>query len=169
MILTQALEPYEQAASPEIRQNGDIAMPACPGTSPEPLPASPALRLAASDGDAVPPSRADPDQPPGEVPRPMMLLDQLSLGSGAPNIAWTCDALLGGKDNYAVDRLERARKVVAAWREANLCGTTGQLIADVGPPFHPAYGIGIVLRGVPFAVDRSRARHVTGLARGAAP
>ena len=47
MILTQALEPYEQAASPEIRQNGDIAMPACPGTSPEPLPASSALRLAA--------------------------------------------------------------------------------------------------------------------------
>jgi hypothetical protein len=169
MILTQALEPYEQAASPGIRQNGDIAMPACPGTSPGPLPASPALRLAASDGEAVPPSRADPDQPLGEVPCLKTLLDQLSFGSGAPNIARTCDALLGGKDNYSVDRLERARKVVAAWREANLCGTTGQPIADVGPPFHPESGIGIVFRGVLFAVDRSRARQVTSLAKEAAP
>ena len=67
MILTQALEPYEQAASPQIRQNGDIAMPACPGTSPEPLPASSALRLAASHREAVLSSSADPDQL-GEVP-----------------------------------------------------------------------------------------------------
>jgi hypothetical protein len=44
MILTQALEPYEQAASLGIRQNGDTAMSARPGTSPEPLPASPADR-----------------------------------------------------------------------------------------------------------------------------
>ena len=71
MILTQALEPYEQAARPEIRQNGDIAMPACPGTSLEPpLPASLASRLAASDGEAVPSSCADPDQLLGEVPVP---------------------------------------------------------------------------------------------------
>ena len=107
MILTQALEPYEQAASAEIRQNGDIAMPACPGTSLEPLPASSALRLAASDGEAVPSPRADPDQLLGEVPRPMTLLDQLSFGSGVPDIAWIHDALLGGEDNYAVDCLER--------------------------------------------------------------
>jgi len=45
-------------------------MPACPGTSPEPLPASSALRLAASDGEAVPSSCADPDQLLGEVPVP---------------------------------------------------------------------------------------------------
>jgi hypothetical protein len=108
MILTQALKACEQAASCEIRQNGDIAMPACPGTSLEPpLPASLASRLAASDGEAVPSPRADPDQLLGEVPRPMTLLDQLSFGSGVPDIAWIYDALPDGEDNYAVDCLER--------------------------------------------------------------
>jgi amino acid transporter len=63
-------------------------MPACPGTSPEPLPAGSALRLAASDSEAVPSSRADPDQLLGEVPRPMTLLYQLSFGSGVQYTGW---------------------------------------------------------------------------------
>ena len=110
MILTQALKAYKQAASCEIRQNGDIAMPACPGTSLEPLPASSVSRLAASGGEAVPSPRADPDQLLREVPRPMTLLDQLSFGSGVPDIAWIYDALPDGEDNYAVACLERCSR-----------------------------------------------------------
>lgn len=56
--------------------------------------------------------------------------------------------------------LERARAAVAAWREAHLTGTDEQLIAAVGPGFHPDYSV--VLRGVLFAVDRHRARQITG-------
>ena len=77
-------------------------MPACPGTSPEPPSSSPALRLAASEGEPAPASR--PGQPPGYVPAPVTLLDQESFETGIPNIARVYDALLGGKDNYAVDR-----------------------------------------------------------------
>ncbi|MDQ2874819.1 MAG: SAM-dependent methyltransferase, partial [Actinomycetota bacterium] len=88
-------------------------MPACPGASSEPLSTGPALRLAASGGEAVPSSRADPDRPPGTIPPPVTVPGQLSLESGVPNVARVYDALLGGKDNYAADR-DAARRLVAA-------------------------------------------------------
>ncbi|HUZ26784.1 MAG TPA: SAM-dependent methyltransferase [Streptosporangiaceae bacterium] len=88
-------------------------MPACPGASSEPLSTGPALRLAPSDGEAVPSSRADPDRPLGAIPPPVTVLDQLSFESGVPNVARVYDALLGGKDNLAADR-EAARRLVAA-------------------------------------------------------
>jgi hypothetical protein len=39
-----------------------------------------------------------------------------------------------------------------------------ELVATVGRQFHPDYGV--VLRAVLFAVDRHRAREVTGIATG---
>jgi SAM-dependent methyltransferase len=88
-------------------------MPACPSASSEPLSTGPALRLAASGGEAVPSSRADPDRPLGAIPPPVTVPGQLSLESGIPNVARVYDALLGGKDNYAADR-DAARRLVAA-------------------------------------------------------
>jgi hypothetical protein len=60
--------------------------------------------------------------------------------------------------------LARARAVVAAWREQNPTGTGEELVAAVGHQFHPDYGV--VLRGVLFAVDRRRARQITGVTLG---
>lgn len=60
--------------------------------------------------------------------------------------------------------LARARAAVQAWREANPAGTYEQAIAVLGHGFHKDYGP--VLRGVLFAVDRHRARLVTGILTG---
>ena len=88
-------------------------MPARPDPGREPLPGALPLRLAAADGEPVPASRADPEQPLGYVPAPVTVLDQESFEVGNPNIARIYDALLGGKDNYAVDR-EAALALTAA-------------------------------------------------------
>jgi hypothetical protein len=57
--------------------------------------------------------------------------------------------------------LDRARAAVAAWRDRNPAATEQDLIAAVGGQFHRDYGV--VLRAVLFAVDRHRARQVTGI------
>jgi hypothetical protein len=62
--------------------------------------------------------------------------------------------------------LDRTRKVVAAWRAEHPAGTVEQLVADVGTMFHPDWGV--VLRGTLVAVDRHRAREVTGVVTGTA-
>jgi hypothetical protein len=88
-------------------------MPARPDPGREPLPSALPLRLAASDGEPVPASRADPDRPLGHVLGPVTVLDQESFETGIPNVARIYDALLGGKDNFAVDR-EAALALTAA-------------------------------------------------------
>jgi hypothetical protein len=62
--------------------------------------------------------------------------------------------------------LDRARAAVAAWRERHPAGTCEDLIAAAGPAFHPDWAV--VLRGVLFAVDRHRARRITGVITGSA-
>lgn len=57
--------------------------------------------------------------------------------------------------------LARARAAVAAWRDRNPVGTGEDLLAEIGRQFHQDYGV--VLRAVLFAVDRHRARQVTGI------
>ena len=59
--------------------------------------------------------------------------------------------------------LDRARSAVTAWRDQNPAGTSEELIAAVGARFHRDYAV--VLRAVLFAVDRHRAREITGNAR----
>jgi hypothetical protein len=61
----------------------------------------------------------------------------------------------------APGELVRARAAVAAWRDRNPAGTGEDLIAAIGHQFHRHYGV--VLRAVPFAVDRHRARQATGI------
>ena len=56
--------------------------------------------------------------------------------------------------------LARARAAVAAWRKQNPTGT-GEELAIVGHQCDPDYGV--VLRAVLFAVDRRRARQITGV------
>jgi hypothetical protein len=56
---------------------------------------------------------------------------------------------------------DRARAAVKAWRAGHPDGTPEQLIAAVGPQFHPEWCI--VLRGILVVVDRHRARAVTGI------
>ena len=56
--------------------------------------------------------------------------------------------------------LDRARAAAAVWRDQNPQGTPEDLITAVGCQFHPGYAV--VLRGVLFAVDRHRARQITG-------
>jgi hypothetical protein len=64
--------------------------------------------------------------------------------------------------------LDRARAAVTAWRDQNPTGTCEELIAAVGRQFHRDYGV--VLRAVLFAVDRHRAREITGgITRNARP
>jgi hypothetical protein len=48
--------------------------------------------------------------------------------------------------------LDRARTAVAQWREQNPAGTEDQLLAALGPQFHPDYAP--VLRAVLFTHDR---------------
>jgi len=62
--------------------------------------------------------------------------------------------------------LDRARAAVAAGRERNPAGTEEQLIAALGHQFHREYAV--VLRAVLFAVDKHRARNVTGVITGTA-
>ena len=57
--------------------------------------------------------------------------------------------------------LARARAAVAAWRDQNPAGTGEDLLAAIGHQFHRDYGV--VLRAVLFAIDRHRARQVTGI------
>jgi hypothetical protein len=57
--------------------------------------------------------------------------------------------------------LARARAAIAAWRDQNPTGTGEELVAAVGHQFDPDYGV--VLRAVLFAVDRRRARQITGV------
>jgi hypothetical protein len=64
------------------------------------------------------------------------------------------------RDDTPAD-LARARAAVTAWRDQNPAGTGDELIAAVGRQFHRDYGV--VLRAVLFAVDRHRAREVTGV------
>jgi hypothetical protein len=64
------------------------------------------------------------------------------------------------RDDNPAD-LARARAAVTAWRDQNPAGTGDELIAAVGRQFHRDYGV--VLRAVLFAVDRHRAREVTGV------
>ena len=61
----------------------------------------------------------------------------------------------------AAGELARARAAVAAWRARNPAGTGEELLAAIGHHFHRDYGV--VLRAVLFAVDRHRARQVTGI------
>jgi hypothetical protein len=67
-------------------------MPVCPGTSPEPLSGTSALRLAVFDGEPIPFTWAGPDRPLGEVPAPVTVVGQQSFD---PNVALD-DVLLGG-------------------------------------------------------------------------
>ena len=60
--------------------------------------------------------------------------------------------------------LARARAAVAAWRDRNPAGTGEELLAAMSHQFHRDYGV--VLRAVLFAVDRHRARQVTGIPAG---
>ena len=57
--------------------------------------------------------------------------------------------------------LDRAHAAVADWRGQNSAGTAEQLTAELGGQFHRDYGP--VLRAVLFAVDRHRARDITGI------
>jgi hypothetical protein len=57
--------------------------------------------------------------------------------------------------------LDRARAVVAAWREENPDGTPEQLVGALGGQFHRDYRV--VLRCVLFAVDRRRSQQATGI------
>ena len=66
------------------------------------------------------------------------------------------------KDNPA--DLDRARTAVTAWRDHNPAGTDEDLIAAVGGQFHRDYRV--VLRAVLFALDRHRAREITGITTG---
>ncbi len=61
--------------------------------------------------------------------------------------------------------LDRVRAVVA-WRADYPAGAADDLVAAVGPAFHPEWAV--VLRGVLFAADRHRARRITGVVPGSA-
>ncbi len=60
--------------------------------------------------------------------------------------------------------LDRARTAVAAWRDSHPAGAADDLVAAAGPAFHPEWAV--VLRGVLFALDRHRARRITGVVPG---
>jgi hypothetical protein len=62
--------------------------------------------------------------------------------------------------------LDRARAAVAAWRDAHPAGSVDDLVAAVGPAFHPEWAI--ALRGVLSVLDRHRARRITGVIPGSA-
>lgn len=59
--------------------------------------------------------------------------------------------------------MDRARAAVTAWRDQHPTGTSKDLIAAIGGQFHRDYGA--ALRAVLVAVDRHRAREITGNAR----
>jgi hypothetical protein len=70
------------------------------------------------------------------------------------------------RDDTPAD-LARTRTAVTARRDQNPAGTGDELVSAVGCQFHPDYGV--VLQAVLFAVDRHRAREVTGIAAGQIP
>jgi hypothetical protein len=70
------------------------------------------------------------------------------------------------RDDTPAD-LARARTAVTAWRDQNPAGTGDELVSAVGRQFHRDYGV--VLRAVLLAVDRHRAREVTGIDLGHLP
>lgn len=70
------------------------------------------------------------------------------------------------RDDTPAD-LVRARTAVTAWRDQNPAGTGDELVSAVGGQFHQDYGV--VLRAMLFAVDRHRAREVTGIDLGHLP
>ena len=88
-------------------------MPARPDPGREPLPSFPAPWLAAPDGDLAPATRADPDQPVGNIPALVALMNEPSFDTHIPNVARIYDYLLGGKDNYAADRAAAQRLTAA--------------------------------------------------------
>ena len=62
--------------------------------------------------------------------------------------------------------LDRTRAAVTAWRDSQPAGTADDMVAALGPAFHPDWAV--VLRGVLFALDRHRARRITGIVPGSA-
>jgi len=70
------------------------------------------------------------------------------------------------RDDTPAD-LVRARTAVTTWRDQNPAGTGDELVSAVGRQFHPDYGV--VLSALLFAVDRHRAREVTGIDLGHLP
>jgi hypothetical protein len=70
------------------------------------------------------------------------------------------------RDDNPAD-LARARTAVTSWRDQNPAGTSDDQVAAVGRQSHPDYSV--VLRAVLFALDRHRAREVTGIDLGHLP
>ena len=129
-------------------------MPARPDAGREPVSSAPALRLATTDGDPLPATRADPGQPLGHVRTPVTVLDQESFEVGIPNIARIYDALLGGKDNYAVDReaaLALAAAIPSAARAARdnraFLGRAVRYLAEAGITQFLDIGTGLPTQG----------------------
>ena len=69
--------------------------------------------------------------------------------------------------DYNSADLARAHTAVTAWRDQNPAGTSDELVAAVGHQLDADYSV--VLRAVLFALDRHRAREVTGIAAGHLP
>ena len=67
------------------------------------------------------------------------------------------------RDDTPAD-LVRVPTAVTAWRDQNPARTGDELVSAVGRQFHRDYGV--VLRAMLFAVDRHRAREVTGATAG---
>jgi len=70
------------------------------------------------------------------------------------------------REDHPAD-LARARTAVMAWRDQHPAGTADELVGAIGHQFHRDYGV--VLRAVLFAIDRHRAREVTGITAGYLP
>jgi hypothetical protein len=65
---------------------------------------------------------------------------------------------------HKAGELDRARREVRAWREANPHGTRDELAETVGPRFHKDYAV--VLRGILFRLELDDARQAAGTAPG---
>src|SRR5712691_2073029 len=74
----------------------DISEPVRPGTSPEPPSSTPAVRLAASDGEPAPAACADPDRLHSRCGP--------QFDPSVPAPARVYGYWLGGKDHYEADR-----------------------------------------------------------------
>src|SRR5712691_744083 len=110
----------------------DISEPVRPSTSPEPPSSTPAVRLAASDGEPAPAARADPDRLHSRC--------DLQFDPTVAHPARVYAYWLGGKDTYAADRqaaeeVIRLRPAVVASARANrafLARVVRFLAADCG-------------------------------------
>lgn len=69
--------------------------------------------------------------------------------------------------DYTAADLVRARTAATAWRDQNPAGADDELVSAAGRQFHRDYSV--VLRAVLFAVERHRAREVTGIDLGHLP